>query len=125
MRCVELYYILKRKLNHRNKQQKRSIFKTYLYFKLVGHDNQHLCKAKKLNYAYKQKRDHDIYFLSLQERLDFAMKEIIFDLLSVGKSPKTFTINPEVKKNLIASMQCESGIGGLFGGKWLTSFDWE
>lgn len=26
------------------------------------------------------------------------MKEIIFDLLSVGKSPKTFTINPEVKK---------------------------
>ncbi|KAM9286631.1 protein furry homolog-like isoform 4-T4 [Cariama cristata] len=30
-----------------------------------------------------------------QERLDFAMKEIIFDLLSVGKSPKTFTINPE------------------------------
>ncbi|XP_069057619.1 protein furry homolog-like isoform X2 [Pleurodeles waltl] len=30
-----------------------------------------------------------------QERLDFSMKEIIFDLLSVGKSPKTFTINPE------------------------------
>uniref|UniRef100_A0A8C5WPI8 FRY like transcription coactivator n=1 Tax=Laticauda laticaudata TaxID=8630 RepID=A0A8C5WPI8_LATLA len=30
-----------------------------------------------------------------QERLDFAMKEIIFDLLSVGKSPKTFAINPE------------------------------
>uniref|UniRef100_A0A6I8QGK6 FRY-like transcription coactivator n=1 Tax=Xenopus tropicalis TaxID=8364 RepID=A0A6I8QGK6_XENTR len=30
-----------------------------------------------------------------QERLDFAMKEIIFDLLSVGKSSKTFTINPE------------------------------
>ncbi|XP_010188062.1 PREDICTED: protein furry homolog-like [Mesitornis unicolor] len=30
-----------------------------------------------------------------QERLDFAMKEIIFDLLSVGKSPKTFTVNPE------------------------------
>ncbi|KAM5336812.1 protein furry homolog-like isoform 4-T4 [Glossophaga mutica] len=30
-----------------------------------------------------------------QERLDFAMKEIIFDLLSVGKSAKTFTINPE------------------------------
>lgn len=26
------------------------------------------------------------------------MKEIIFDLLSVGKSPKTFTINPEVKQ---------------------------
>ncbi|XP_029110639.1 protein furry homolog-like isoform X1 [Scleropages formosus] len=30
-----------------------------------------------------------------QERLDFAMKEIIYDLLCVGKSPKTFTINPE------------------------------
>ncbi|XP_037830132.1 protein furry homolog-like isoform X4 [Kryptolebias marmoratus] len=30
-----------------------------------------------------------------QERLDFAMKEIIYDLLSVGKSQKTFTINPE------------------------------
>ncbi|CAM9280094.1 unnamed protein product [Lampetra planeri] len=30
-----------------------------------------------------------------QERLDFAMKEIIFDLLSVGRSPKTFSINPE------------------------------
>lgn len=33
----------------------------------------------------------------LQERLDFAMKEIIYDLLCVGKSHKTFTINPEVK----------------------------
>lgn len=34
------------------------------------------------------------------------MKEIIFDLLSVGKSAKTFTINPEVKiKNyIIAAM---------------------
>lgn len=32
-----------------------------------------------------------------QERLDFAMKEIIYDLLCVGKSHKTFTINPEVK----------------------------
>ncbi|XP_026878437.2 protein furry homolog-like isoform X4 [Electrophorus electricus] len=30
-----------------------------------------------------------------QERLDFAMKEIIYDLLSVGKSQKTFAINPE------------------------------
>uniref|UniRef100_A0A4W3ID33 Furry homolog, like n=1 Tax=Callorhinchus milii TaxID=7868 RepID=A0A4W3ID33_CALMI len=30
-----------------------------------------------------------------QERLDFAMKEIIFDLLCVGKPSKTFTINPE------------------------------
>ncbi|KAM4575147.1 protein furry homolog-like isoform 2-T2 [Fundulus diaphanus] len=30
-----------------------------------------------------------------QERLDFAMKELIYDLLCVGKSHKTFTINPE------------------------------
>ncbi|XP_075943438.1 protein furry homolog-like isoform X6 [Anarhichas minor] len=30
-----------------------------------------------------------------QERLDFAMKEIIYDLLCVGKSHKTFAINPE------------------------------
>ncbi|XP_048455644.1 protein furry homolog-like [Rhincodon typus] len=29
------------------------------------------------------------------ERLDFAMKEIIFDLLCVGKPSKTFAINPE------------------------------
>lgn len=32
-----------------------------------------------------------------QERLDFAMKEIICDLLSVGKSAKAFSLNPEVK----------------------------
>lgn len=32
----------------------------------------------------------------VQERLDFAMKEIIYDLLCVGKSHKTFAINPEV-----------------------------
>uniref|UniRef100_H2LER7 FRY microtubule binding protein n=1 Tax=Oryzias latipes TaxID=8090 RepID=H2LER7_ORYLA len=30
-----------------------------------------------------------------QERLDFAMKEIIFDLLSVGKPVKAFSLNPE------------------------------
>ncbi|XP_057694873.1 protein furry homolog isoform X1 [Corythoichthys intestinalis] len=30
-----------------------------------------------------------------QERLDFAMKEIIFDLLSVGKPAKSFNLNPE------------------------------
>lgn len=34
----------------------------------------------------------------VQERLDFAMKEIIYDLLCVGKSHKTFAINPEVMK---------------------------
>lgn len=33
----------------------------------------------------------------LQERLDFAMKEIIYDLLCVSKSHKTFAINPEVR----------------------------
>ena len=32
-------------------------------------------------------------FFFLQERLDFAMKEIIFDLLSVGKK---FILTPEV-----------------------------
>lgn len=32
----------------------------------------------------------------VQERLDFAMKEIIFDLLSVGKPAKAFSLNPEV-----------------------------
>uniref|UniRef100_A0A673C866 Furry homolog a (Drosophila) n=1 Tax=Sphaeramia orbicularis TaxID=375764 RepID=A0A673C866_9TELE len=30
-----------------------------------------------------------------QERLDFAMKEIIFDLLCVGKPAKAFSLNPE------------------------------
>ncbi|MBN3296212.1 FRY protein, partial [Amia calva] len=30
-----------------------------------------------------------------QERLDFSMKEIIFDLLCVGKPPKAFSLNPE------------------------------
>ncbi|TKS80780.1 Protein furry -like protein [Collichthys lucidus] len=30
-----------------------------------------------------------------QERLDFAMKEIIFDLLCVGKPTKAFSLNPE------------------------------
>lgn len=34
--------------------------------------------------------------ISLQERLDFAMKEIIFDLLCVGKPAKAFSLNPEV-----------------------------
>jgi hypothetical protein len=33
------------------------------------------------------------------------MKEIIFDLLSVGKSTKTFTINPEVK---IKKLHCSN-----------------
>lgn len=32
----------------------------------------------------------------LQERLDFAMKEVIFDLLCVGKPAKAFSLNPEV-----------------------------
>lgn len=41
-----------------------------------------------------------IVFPSLKERLDFAMKEIIYDLLCVGKSHKTFTINPEVCEDI-------------------------
>lgn len=36
----------------------------------------------------------------VQERLDFAMKEIIFDLLSVGKPAKAFSLNPEVGRPL-------------------------
>lgn len=36
----------------------------------------------------------------MKERLDFAMKEIIYDLLCVGKSHKTFTINPEVSEHM-------------------------
>lgn len=35
-----------------------------------------------------------MHFFVLQERLDFAMKEIIFDLLSVGK--KSNFLTPEV-----------------------------
>lgn len=35
-------------------------------------------------------------FFPWQERLDFAMKEIIFDLLCVGKPAKAFSLNPEV-----------------------------
>lgn len=36
-------------------------------------------------------------FFFLQERLDFAMKEVIFDLLCVGKPAKAFSLNPEVQ----------------------------
>ncbi|KAI4565193.1 hypothetical protein MJT46_009536 [Ovis ammon polii x Ovis aries] len=35
-----------------------------------------------------------------QERLDFAMKEIIFDFLCVGKPAKAFSLNPEKEVNL-------------------------
>lgn len=38
-----------------------------------------------------------VNLLFVKERLDFAMKEIIFDLLSVGKPAKAFSLNPEVK----------------------------
>ena len=37
------------------------------------------------------------FFSFFQERLDFAMKEIIFDLLCVGKPAKAFSLNPEVQ----------------------------
>uniref|UniRef100_A0A8C7ZG71 Furry homolog b (Drosophila) n=1 Tax=Oryzias sinensis TaxID=183150 RepID=A0A8C7ZG71_9TELE len=36
-----------------------------------------------------------IQFIAQVNRLDFAMKEIIFDLLSVGKPVKAFSLNPE------------------------------
>lgn len=42
------------------------------------------------------KRIDTFVFFSSQERLDFAMKEIIFDLLCVGKPAKAFSLNPEV-----------------------------
>lgn len=53
--------------------------------------------------------EHFIYlftcFYFFQERLDFAMKEIIFDLLCVGKPAKAFSLNPEVRVQLsIADM---------------------
>lgn len=40
---------------------------------------------------------HFSSFFPWQERLDFAMKEIIFDLLCVGKPAKAFSLNPEVR----------------------------
>lgn len=43
------------------------------------------------------------------------MKEIIFDLLSVGKSPKTFTINPEVKKHVICLQRGNGTLGDFLG----------
>lgn len=46
-----------------------------------------------------------LVFYFFQERLDFAMKEIIFDLLCVGKPAKAFSLNPEVRVQLsIADM---------------------
>lgn len=45
-----------------------------------------------------------------QERLDFAMKEIIYDLLCVGKSHKTFAINPEVRTE---ETEVSVSVGGL------------
>lgn len=49
------------------------------------------------------------------------MKEIIFDLLSVGKSPKTFTINPEVKKaHYLHAVR--TGHWGILWGKMVNYF---
>lgn len=42
-----------------------------------------------------------VFSFSLQERLDFAMKEIIFDFLCVGKPAKAFSLNPEVRMTLL------------------------
>lgn len=72
-----------------------------------GHASQHLCQDHPVYSSGNLPRQH--YYAQLltcinsiagatfvQERLDFAMKEIIYDLLCVGKSHKTFAINPEV-----------------------------
>lgn len=40
-----------------------------------------------------------LLFVLLQERLDFAMKEIVFDLLSVGR-PIKIILTPEVNSTL-------------------------
>jgi len=37
------------------------------------------------------------FVLLAREKLDFAMREIIFDLLSVGKKPSNLAILPEVR----------------------------
>lgn len=44
-------------------------------------------------------------FIFLQERLDYAMKEIIFDLLCVGKPAKAFSLNPEVHVSFVKVLQ--------------------
>lgn len=48
-----------------------------------------------------------LFCFFVQERLDFAMKEIIYDLLCVGKPAKAFSLNPEVRVPLSnACMMC-------------------
>lgn len=54
-------------------------------------------------------------FWLLKERLDFAMKEIIYDLLCVSKSHKTFTINPEVEQ------KHDLNDGGLYSMSYLST----
>lgn len=59
---------------------------------------------------------------SVQERLDFAMKEIIFDLLSVGKPAKAFSLNPEVVKALIRTHTQQRIPSGTFTGMRISVF---
>lgn len=61
----------------------------------------------------------DLYFMFifLQERLDYAMKEIIFDLLCVGKPAKAFSLNPEVHVCIAVNFICK-GPARLVMGCW-------
>lgn len=62
-------------------------------------------------------------FTSDQERLDFAMKEIIFDLLSVGKPAKAFSLNPEVNmKDTQPTVHPKGHMQYVLPGCWLN--DW-
>ena len=45
------------------------------------------------------------YYILAREKLDFAMKEVIFDLLSVGKKA-IVNIQPEVSSKAQISMKC-------------------
>lgn len=63
-------------------------------------------RSKEMHRKCSSKPDASLYlFIScwffFKERLDFAMKEIIFDLLCVGKPAKAFSLNPEVRVLLL------------------------
>lgn len=58
-----------------------------------------------------------MFIFFLQERLDYAMKEIIFDLLCVGKPAKAFSLNPEVHVCIAVIFICK-GPARLVMGCW-------
>lgn len=60
----------------------------------------------------------------LQERLDYAMKEIIFDLLCVGKPAKAFSLNPEVHTYSYSNMSVSKGPAGVVMGYWKLMANW-